>query len=189
MHDLTRVCRILVRNGIALWDELKRFNRGMKCATSTLDGHSINADTVEHLATKYCALFSSQTTTEVRLNNIRHVIRNKVTCEGNAFVVTVTEVCEMTSKLKIKKSDGLTGSCSDHVVYAPHKNILFAVVFTMLINVMLVHGYMHDDMLAAVLVSIRKDHTASLINSANCYITMEEIQMYRLYACLLDAFV
>ena len=63
MHDLTRVCRILVRNGRALWDELKRLNRGMKCATSTLDGHSINADAVEHLATKYCALFSSQTTT------------------------------------------------------------------------------------------------------------------------------
>ena len=38
----------------------------------------------------------------------------------------------------------------------------------MLINVMLVHGYMPDDMLAAVMVSIRKDHTASLINSANC---------------------
>ena len=74
----------------------------------------------------------------------------------------------MTSKLKIKKSDGLIGSCSDHVVYAPHQNILLAVVFTMLINVMLVHGYMPDDMLAAVLVYIPKDHTASLINSANC---------------------
>ena len=59
------------------------------------------------------------------------------------FVVAVTEVCEMTSKLKINKSDGLTGSCSDHFVYAPHR---FAVLFTMLINVMLVHGNMPDDM-------------------------------------------
>ena len=68
-------------------------------------------------------MFSSQTTTEARLNDIRRVIQNKVTCEGNAFIVTVTEVCEMTSKLKIEKSGGLTGSCSVHVVYAPHKNI------------------------------------------------------------------
>ena len=119
-----------------LWDELKRLNRGVKCTTNTLDGHSTNADIVEHLATKYRALFSSQTTTEAKLNDIRHVIQDKVTCEGNAFVVTVTEVCEMTSKLKINKSDGLTGSCSDHFVYAPHR---FAVLFTMLINVMLVH--------------------------------------------------
>ena len=136
----------------------------MKCATSKLDGHSTNADIVEHLATKYRALFSSQTTTEARLNDIRHVIQDKVTCEGNAFVVTVTEVCGMTSKLKINKSDGLTGSSSDHFVYAPHR---FAVLFTMLINVMLVHGYMPDDMLASVLVSIPKDPRASLTNSGN----------------------
>ena len=117
-------------DGRALWDELKRLNRGVKCTTNTLDGHSTNADIVEHLATKYRSLFSSQTTTEAKLNNIRHVvIQDKVTCEGNAFVVTVTEVCEMTSKLKINKSDGLTGSCSDHFEYAPHR---FAVPFTML---------------------------------------------------------
>ena len=151
-------------DGRALWDELKRLNRGVKCTTNTLDGHSTNADIVEHLATKYRALFSSQTTTEAKLNDIRHVIQDKVTCEGNAFVVTVTEVCEMTSKLKINKSDGLTGSCSDHFVYAPHR---FAVLFTMLINVMLVHGYMPDDMLASVLVSIPKDPRGSLTNSAN----------------------
>ena len=151
-------------DGRSLWDELKRLNRGVKCATSTLDGHSTNADIVEHLATKYRALFSSQTTTEARLNDIRHVIQDKVTCEGNAFVVTVTEVCGMTSKLKINKSDGLTGSSSDHFVYAPHR---FAVLFTMLINVMLVHGYMPDDMLASVLVPIPKDPRASLTNSGN----------------------
>ena len=119
---------------------------------------------MEHLATKYRALFSSQTTTEARLNDIRHVIQDKVTCEGNAFAVTVTEVCGMTSKLKINKSDGLTGSSSDHFVYAPHR---FAVLFTMLINVMLVHGYMPDDMLASVLVPIPKDPRASLTNSGN----------------------
>ena len=151
-------------DGRSLWDELKRLNRGVKCATSTLDGHSTNADIVEHLATKYRALFSSQTTTEARLNDIRHVIQDKVTCEGNAFVVTVTEVCGMTSKLKINKSDGLTGSSSDHFVYAAHR---FAVLFTMLINVMLVHGYMPDDMLASVLVPIPKDPRASLTNSGN----------------------
>ena len=151
-------------DGRSLWDELKRLNRGVKCATSTLDGHSTNADIVEHLATKYRALFSSQTTTEARLNDIRHVMQDKVTCEGNTFVVTVTEVCGMTSKLKINKSDGLTGSSSDHFVYAPHR---FAVLFTMLINVMLVHGYMPDDMLASVLVPIPKDPRASLTNSGN----------------------
>ena len=151
-------------DGRSLWDELKRLNRGVKCATSTLDGHSTNDDIVEHLATKYRALSSSQTTTEARLNDIRHVIQDKVTCEGNAFVVTVTEVCGMTSKLKINKSDGLTGSSSDHFVYAPHR---FAVLFTMLINVMLVHGYMPDDMLASVLVPIPKDPRASLTNSGN----------------------
>ena len=29
-------------DGRSLWDELKRLNRGVKCATSTLDGHSTN---------------------------------------------------------------------------------------------------------------------------------------------------
>ena len=43
----------------------------------------------------------------------------------------------------------------------------FAVLFTMLINVMLVHGYMPDDMLASVLVPIPKDPRASLTNSGN----------------------
>ena len=32
-----------------------------------------NADRVKHLATKYRTLFSSQTTTHTRLNDIRHV--------------------------------------------------------------------------------------------------------------------
>ena len=62
----------------------------------------------------------------------------------------------------------MKGSCSVHVVYAPHKNIMFAVMFTMLIHIMLVHGYTPDNMLAFVLVSIPKDHSASLINSTNC---------------------
>ena len=53
---------------------------------------------------------------------------------------------------------------TDHFVYAPHR---FAVLFTMLINVMLVHGYMPDDMLASVLVPIPKDPRASLTNSGN----------------------
>ena len=134
-------------DGRALWDALKRLNRGVKCTTNTLDGHSTNADIVN---TVICFRLKLQQ----RRNDIRHVIQDKLTCEGNAFVVTVTEVCEMTSKLNINKSDGLTGSCSDHFVYAPHR---FAVLFTMLINVMLVHGYMPDDMLASVLVSIPKD--------------------------------
>ena len=72
----------------------------MKCASIKLDGHSTNADIVEYLATKHRALFSSQTTTDARLNDIRHVIQDKVTCEGNAFVVTVNEVCGMTSKIE-----------------------------------------------------------------------------------------
>ena len=37
----------------------------------------------------------------------------------------------------------------------------------MLISVMLMHGYMPDDMLASVLVSIPKDPRGSLTNSAN----------------------
>ena len=111
-------------DGRALWDELKWLNRGVKCTTNTLDGHNTNADIVEHLATKYRDLFSSQTTTEAKLNV----------------------------------------SCSDHFVDAPHR---FAVLFTMLINVMLVHGYMPDDMLASVLVSITKDPRGSLTNSGN----------------------
>ena len=81
------------------------------------------------------------------------------------------------TKLKINKSDGLTGSSSYHFVYAPHR---FAVLFTMLINVMLVHGYMPDDMLASVLVPIPKDPRASLTNRGNyraiaLYSSMEKI--------------
>ena len=49
-------------------------------------------------------------------------------------------------------------------MYAPHR---FAVMVTMLLNEMLVLGYMPDDMLASVLVSIPKDPRASLTNSGN----------------------
>ena len=49
-------------------------------------------------------------------------------------------------------------------MYAPHR---FAVLFTMLINVMLVHEYIPDDMLSSVLVSIHRDPRASLTNSGN----------------------
>ena len=126
-------------------------NRGAKCAISSLDGLSANTEIVEHLATKYRALFTSQRTSEADLKSIERVIQDKFTSEGNSFVVAVSEVNEMISKLNKHKSDGMRGTSSDHFVYAPQR---FSVLFTMLINAMLVHGDMPGDMLSSVLVPI-----------------------------------
>ena len=39
--------------GKALWAELKRLNRSVRCPIHTIDGQRTNTDIVEHLATKY----------------------------------------------------------------------------------------------------------------------------------------
>ena len=135
--------------------------RGVKCTIKILDGMNTDKDIVEHLSVKYRKLFSSQKSSHCDIDD---AIQDKVTYEGNAFVVTVTEVDQILSKLNRQKSDGMRGTYSDHFIYAPHR---LTVLLTMLINVMFMHGHMADELLSSVLVSIPKDARGSLTNSDN----------------------
>ena len=107
------------RGGGALWDKLKRLNRSVKCATSTLYDHSTNGD----IAEIPCFVFVPE--------GLRGEIEGKVTY----FVMAVADVCKMTSKLNDRWYDRFVlGSLC---MYAPHR---FAVglLLTILIDAMLV---------------------------------------------------
>ena len=76
-----------------------------------------------------------------------------------SYTIIVENVIKAISNLNTDKSDGIGGTCSNHFIHASHR---FYIVFSVLINAMIVHGYSADELLQSVLVSIPKDARGDL---------------------------
>ena len=148
-----------------LWTELKKMNNINSKTVNSLDGHDDEKDIAEHLAGKYRAIFSSARTDDAVLDKLKQTIDDRVLSEHHhSYTITVENVINAIRNLNTDKSDGMRGTCSNHFIYASHR---FYVVFSVLINAMIVHGYSADELLQSVLVSIPKDARGDLLASDN----------------------
>ena len=80
----------------------------------------------------------------------------------HSYSITVENVINAIRNLHTDKSDGMKGTCPNHFIYASHR---FYVVFSVLINAMIVHGYSPDGLHQSVLVSLPRDAHGDLLAS------------------------
>ena len=74
------------------------------------------------------------------------------------------DVIKAIKLLKHDKNDGSWGTCSKHIIYAPHK---FVTIVTSMLNSVITHGHSPEDLLEALLVSIPKDLRGNMLTSDN----------------------
>ena len=79
-------------------------------------------------------------------------------------IVSVKDVYEAISKLKPNKKEGLEGSFSNHFIYASHK---FVVLFSLLFQSLLNHGYMPEQLLSSIIIPIPKNSKGNLSDLKN----------------------
>ena len=131
---------------------------------NSLDGHDDEKDIAEHLAGKYRAIFSSARTDDAVLDKFKETIDDRMLSEHHhTYTISAENVINAIRNLNTDKADGMRGTCSNHFIYASR----FYVVFSVLINAMIVHGYSADELLQSVLVSIPKDARGDLLASDN----------------------
>ena len=86
------------------------------------------------------------------MNSIGAEINRQIK-EHVVYNISVEDVIEGVQRLKLGKSDG-EGLNSDHIIHGP---IILYVLFTLVFNNMLVHGYISNSMLVGTMVPIPKD--------------------------------
>ncbi len=80
------------------------------------------------------------------------------------YTLSVDDVEKSIKKLKLGKSDGEEGLCSDHIINGSH---LLTVLLTSVFNCMIVHGVSPDSMINGTIIPIPKGKRKLLCCSDN----------------------
>ena len=87
----------------------------------------------------------------------------EVTCQYK-HTIDVNDVAQAVTHIKLGKSDGHVGHCSDHTKYASGKLFIF---ISLLFNPIFMHGYAPHNMLISTIVPIFKNRKKSINDSDN----------------------
>ena len=146
------------------WTELKKMSKGNRSVVNQLDGYTSDKNIADHLANKYQQLFSSTPTSHQEYTALQYEIFSRMAVQDNHYSIDFCDVIKAIKCLKHDKNDGSRGTCSNHIIYAPHK---FVTIVTSMLNSMITHGHSPEDLLEALLVSIPKDLRGNMLTSDN----------------------
>ena len=115
---------------------------------------------------KFEMIYSSNPTTNDELRQIENKVNSRIKLydQDQVSVVTVQNVKDAVSALKTRKSDGMLGLHTDHIINAP---VSCYVILSLLFSSMLVHGYVPDELLRSTIVPIPKNNLGNLCSSEN----------------------
>ena len=146
------------------WTELKKMSKGNRSVVNQLDGYTSDKNIADHLANKYQQLFSSTPTSHQEYTALQYEIFSRMAVQDSHYSIDFCDVIKAIKCLKHDKNDGSRGTCSNHIIYAPHK---FVTIVTSMLNSMITHGHSPEDLLEALLVSIPKDLRGNMLTSDN----------------------
>ena len=134
-------------------------------------------DISEIFASKYNKLLNSVPSPEPEMvalhNDIKTSMKERccpqsadreVTCQYK-HTIDVNDVAQAVTHIKLGKSDGHVGHCSDHIKYASGKLFIF---ISLLFNSMFMHGYAPHNVLIFTIVPIPKNRKR-YINDSDSY--------------------
>jgi exonuclease III len=151
------------RDSTQFWSEVKKITSTNKVVATSIDGKSDQKEICNLFYEKYSELYESVPSSQDELLSIRNEVNGRI---NNTFVhrVVVNELKHDIARLNSQKNGGLECSSSDHFIHASHK---FVVLFSLLFQSMLNHGYMPEILLSSVIVSIPKNAKGNLSDLNN----------------------
>ena len=155
------------------WKKIKNMNNAKLPLADCVDGVSGESKIVQMWKDHYKQLFNS--VPSVPEMNDEGELRNM-----SFRPITNDDVKEVVDKLSINKSSGLDGLTAEHLKYAGES--IFHLL-TLLINCIVIHGYIPAKMIETVLVPVIKDKTAKSSSKDNyrpialCNIVSKALEM------------
>ena len=142
----------------------KKKSKSDKQTTSQSDGFTSDDVIAKSLCDKYEWLFSSAPTSSKNYDIIFDKLNVKLMQDLFIYSINVDEVIKGVKCLNQDKSDCEKGTFYNHFIYSSEK---FIVVLTFMINFMIVHCHLPNELLNAILINIPKDLHNSMQSSNN----------------------
>ena len=151
------------------WSEIRHMQGSSKPQTGMVDGVVSDADISEHFATKYNALYNSVSYSHNEMSEVVDDIDKRChdhrheTVEDDEMCtcttqISVNNVSDAITKLKLGKSDGNNGLTTDHLKQGSHK---LYVAISVLFSMMLSHDYVPIAMHHNIIIPIAKNKRKS----------------------------
>ena len=131
-----------------LWDEVEKMSKTSNNLPSIIDEKTETEEISNIFAEKYDALYNSVSYSLNDLGKLTKDIDARIDdgCTNHSHTITVKEVKDALSKLKLGKKED-RGLSSDHFMYGPGRLL---VLITLIYNSILVHGVAPDDLLLGI---------------------------------------
>ena len=157
------------------WSELRHIKGSSKPKTGMVDGVVSGADISEHLATKYNALYNSVSYSHNEMSEVVDDIDKRChehrheTVEDDEMCICTTQISvnnvnNAITKLKLGKSDGNNGLTTDHLKQG---SLNLYVAISVLFSMMLSHGYIPISMHHSIIIPIAKNKRKYLNDGNN----------------------
>ena len=133
--------------------------------SSTVDGNDDCESIAYMFSDKYSMLYNSVLYDTEEMKRIESEVLSRVQRgSNNNYCITVQDVVNAVTDLKLGKSDGSEGLFSDHFINGTRKLYVFlSILFTLF----LCHGFSPDSMILGTMIPIPKDKKKSLCSSSN----------------------
>jgi hypothetical protein len=162
---------LLEKNDAQFWQEINRL-KGKKPSTPCNIDNAVGKESIGKLfANKYEQLYNSVSYRKEDMDNLMGDITNIIVssccagkCQDCINRVTVFDIEQGVSKLKLGKTDGSTGHCTNHLIHGTPK---LHVCLSLLMSSMLSHGFAPTGFRLSTIVPIPKDKRKSVRVSDN----------------------
>jgi len=157
---------LLNNNGRDFWAETKKIRHNKASLSSVVDGVCTPEGIADLFASNYQHLYTSVAYNVDDMKHITETIDDSLSYSGLNMQSTIScsEVVAAISKLKVGKSDGSIGLCSD---FFKHGCDDLAVYIALLFNALLIHGTAPNEFVTSTVIPIPKGKGLNPTDSAN----------------------
>ena len=143
------------------WRKIKKCNSGNVAFSNKIENETGSQNITNMWRDHYQQLFNSVNDTNDKPYVLSYIRNNHDTIDA---VVTVDDMICSIKELPNNKSPGYDGLMSEHFKYASHR---LCVLMTIIIQIMIKHGFLPQQFMTTVLVPILKNKNGDIASKSN----------------------
>jgi exonuclease III len=173
LHASSLASSLSNNNVSSFWSQVKSVFGKSGTLPSAVDNSHGEENIVNVFANKYDHLYNSVSYDSNDMQSLKHITDIAVEChclnnKCNSCILTnsisVNDITDHISHLKLNKYDGIDGYCTNHLIYGPH---ILHVYLSLLFSCMTVHSIIPSSFSLSTVVPIVKNKRKSVNSSDN----------------------